>query len=539
MHNTIEVCAFLSSPALSARLAQLCALQGWKISHWDTGSETLPGLGSSPDIIFFDHWARLDELLSACVRSGQSLLAYAGAETSAQPASGAAQVMHIDPAWPDSELLARLINALNVARFEAQFFRQAEAEPITNLPHHSELMEYMNRHHGEPTGLVVVQIDHSDHLYANLDPVSRTDLLGALSRHFGKHLPHNTHMAIFDAGCFAVWCPHASEEGVRRLAAALTSQNRLTFKDGQLHFTSSAGYAFAPALTEPGQLWQSAWSAKEHARRQGGAQLAAASDRDRVSEHIPGALQRDEFSLLLQPQWDVQGTTLRGVESLLRWQGMEVGNLAPDHFIPIAERSGQMARVGDWVLERAACESATWLEHLIAPIFLGINVSPQQFFNDAIKLQIERLARDQWLDPAILELELSHNNLLNVVDQHRGTLYQLRDSGVRIAIDNLGTQLVDTRKLLRCPADTLKLDRSVVAQLEDDSNARRLVAQICELGLKFQLRVVAVGVETAAQLQLLEELGCTDVQGYLLSQPVPLERFHSYLADNRERKKSA
>jgi len=201
------------------------------------------------------------------------------------------------------------------------------------------------------------------------------------------------------------------------------------------------------------------------------------------------------------------------------------------------ERSGQMARVGDWALERAARESVTWLEHLISPIYLGINISPQQFSHDAIKNQIVRLSKDQWLDPAILELEMSHAHLLHVVDQHRSALFELRDLGVRIAIDNLGTDVVDAKKLLRCPADTLKIDRSLVASMESDASARTLIEQICRVGRRFQLRVVAVGVETGEQRRILEDMGCTDAQGFLFCKPVPLVEFQRFLNDRRAPRK--
>ena len=131
----------------------------------------------------------------------------------------------------------------------------------------------------------------------------------------------------------------------------------------------------------------------------------------------------------------------------------------------------------------------------------------------------------------MLELELSHDSLLHVVDQHRAALFALRDMGVRVAIDNLGDGVLDTTKLLRCPADTLKIDRSLIAQVASDDSARRLVAHICELGTRFQLRVVAVGVETEAQRDALIECGCTVAQGYFYSAPVPLESFHRFLVE--------
>ena len=231
---------------------------------------------------------------------------------------------------------------------------------------------------------------------------------------------------------------------------------------------------------------------------------------------------------MLQGQWN--GDRLTGVEALLRWQGLEVGELAPSHFIAVAEREGFITRIGDWVLEKASSAATNWLEHLIQPLYLCVNVSPQQFVNEAITRQIERLKRERWLDPAMLELELSQENMLTLVDDHRDQLYQLRDWGVRFAIDNLGTELINFDRLLRCPADTLKIDRGLTSKVCTHPASRDLIREIASIGERFQLRVVAVGVETPEQLEALSSLGEMDMQGYLLAPPVSISEFHRLLS---------
>ena len=197
-----------------------------------------------------------------------------------------------------------------------------------------------------------------------------------------------------------------------------------------------------------------------------------------------------------------------------------------------------MARVGDWVLERTCYSASTWLEHLLSPITLGVNVSPQQFNNGAIVEQIKRLAKQNWLDPTMLELELSHRNLLYLIDHYRASIFELKDLGVRLALDNLGVELIDADTLLRCPADTLKIDRSIVARVAHDPNAKILAEQICLLADKFNLRSVAVGVEEEEQRITLIEIGCTDAQGYLMAQPLELDEFQKYFTDHIHREKT-
>lgn len=533
MQTNIQICTFMHDSILSDQVTKICAAQGWSVGARSGADGQMASFRTLPDIIIFDDIKLGPQVQQILEQQAQTHAVYLAATTTRQELP--ARCMQLDPTNLDRDLISAITTALNVSRFEAQFFEAQQAEPITKLPHHPELLEFMTRFSGEPTGLIVVQIDHAEHLYANLDPVSKTDLLGALSDHLNHCLPQRAYMGIFDAASFAIWCPDMLIEDVKRIADNLCQRGRtpLLFRGGELHFSLSAGHAYSETLTNPQLLWQQAWAAKEQVKAKGGNGVSGAKHESDIGDRIPDALSRDEFSLVLQPQWDIKGEAIKGVETLLRWQGMEVGNIAPDHFIPIAEKSGQMARVGDWVLERACSESATWLEHLVAPILLGINVSPQQFVNDAIKNQVQRLAKEQWLDPGILELEFSHDNLLHVVDQHRSTLFELRDHGVRVAIDNLGVGIVDTNKLLRCPADTLKIDRSLVANIEDDPSARTLVEQICNVGQRFNLRTVGVGVETESQRQILEDLGCTDAQGYLLSEPVPLESFQKFLAKAR------
>ncbi|MEM9622044.1 MAG: EAL domain-containing protein [Pseudomonadota bacterium] len=539
----VEVCGVFRNGQLSARMAQICTLNGWKIKYWHTGNPTDANLpNNQADIILVDH-----PYIQQCLSSGHPSVTQAAAlcvhiaDVERQPwgldnppdMQSADEVLQLHAELSDEELLHRITTALNVARFDQKFFHQENAEPITQLPAHEELLAYMERYRGSPTGLILVQLDHANHLYSNMDPVSKTDLLGALSEQLKRILPTEVHLGIFDAACFIVWYPNATVSETQAQAQQLKQSFRqASFKQGSLQFTCSLGYSTTPLLGSPKQLWQQAWAGMQAAASEGGDQCVGFSAEQNMHERIPTALSRDEFSLVLQPQWDTEENRLVGVESLLRWQGMDIGNLAPDQFIPVAERTGQMARVGDWVLERAACEATTWLEHLLEPIHLGINVSPQQFHNDAILQQVTRLANDRWLDPGILELELSHENLLQVVQDHRATLYQLRDLGVRIAIDNLGTRVVDTNSLLRCPADTLKLDRSMIAGLTDNPDSQRLVTQICQMANKYSLRVVAVGVESNADKLLLQELGCSVMQGFLISAPVPLERFQNFLIDN-------
>jgi len=523
----LNLCGLIKDRRLRERLSLLAATAGW--SCWMTDDiatlvNMLTSVTPTPDVVMSDDGRAFEHLgfISAA-------LVFLGVETARSTSTTG--IATIDPTQDDAVLYQQLKTCVNARRFRSRFSELERTEPITSLPRHEELFNTLARYSGMPMGLMIIHLDHAEHLYADLDPVSKTDLLSALGAHIRQALPRIGELGFYDASCFVVALPGTSKRALVEVSHKLLkdAQQPITYRGGEIFITVSIGYSFVAAFADSERIWAEAWRAMGRAAELGGNRAEGQTD-DNISERIPEALDRDEFSLVLQSQWNLHCTKLRGAEALLRWQGMEVGELAPNHFIPIAEQHGHMARIGDWVLERACREASTWFERLIDPLWLCINVSPQQFHNNAISKQIDRIRSERWLEPSMLELELSHENMLHLVDNYRDQLYALRDLGVRFAIDNLGQSLIDPPKLLRCPVDTLKIDRSLTANIESDPQAADLVEQICRLSDRFNLRVVAVGVETEAQLEILSNFGCNDVQGYLLSPPIALEEFHQLLS---------
>lgn len=515
------LCGSITDPKLRARLTVLAEGKGW--NSWITGEARLlcpmlEALTAPPDAIVSDDRGLLRGLVTPTARI---LLADVSEDDP--------ELFVVSTNDDDRMLLQHLFDCINAARLKSRMKETHYREPITHLPRHQELVSTLAGHQGQPVALMVVQVDHAEHLYANLDPVSRTDLLEALATRFKLIVPRGGVIGFYDAGCFIVVLPGLSQDALMHTADGIRAAARdpLRYTGGEIHLTVSIGCSHVVRYEHYETLWQSAWQAVNNATHAGGNRTEG-GPADQISSRLPSALEREEFSLMLQGQW--HGDRLSGVEALLRWQGLEVGELAPSHFISVAEREGFITRIGDWVLEHASTAAATWLEHHIQPLLLGVNVSPQQFVNQAISEQIDRLRSERWLDPAMLELELSQENMLTLVDEHRSQLYRLRDWGVRFAIDNLGTDLINFDRLLRAPADTLKIDRSLVSKVASHPASRDLIGEIAGIGERFNLRVVAVGVEAPEQLKALEPLGDIDVQGYLLSPPVPIGEFHQLLS---------
>jgi EAL domain-containing protein (putative c-di-GMP-specific phosphodiesterase class I)/GGDEF domain-containing protein len=523
----MNLCGLIEDTGLRQRLTLLAADAGWSCWLGDDPQVIQRVLDTSQpaaDLVVTDQPDQIAALEASAGRAPVVLLAGPRMESPRH-------LTTIDSTLADTELVLSLKTCVNARRFRERFAELDSHEPITSLPRHDELLQALGRGSEGPLGLLVVQIDHAQHLYQHLDPVSRSELLYALSERLQGALPAGAQLGFYDPSCFVAALPQPDAEAVATAARQLVERMRepLAFRGGSLHITVSVGYAFQTLFTDADRLWTEAWRAMRSVLT-GHGDRATGSDHDHLAERLPQALAREEFSLVLQPQLGIDGERLTGAEVLLRWQGLEVGALSPGQFIPIAESRGHMARIGDWVLERACRAAAPWLESRINPVRLGINVSPQQFNRGAIVAQIERFRAESWFDPALLELEVPHEVMLRLVDAHREHLYRLRDMGVRFALDNLGSGLVDTTRLLRCPADTLKIDRALIERIETDGAARELVERICQLGQRFGLRVVAVGVEREDQLTLLRNAGCTDVQGYLFSPPVSLQRFADLLA---------
>jgi len=522
----MNLCGLIENPSLRERLSLLAADAGWSCWLSDDPAlfeRVLDTMQPAADLVITDAASKLGLLADCAGRAPVILLVRGGGEQTAA-------VTVLDALLPDAELLLSFKTCVNARRFRERFTNLDSHEPVTSLPRHDELLRSLSAHQDSGMGLLVVQIDHPHHLYSHLDPVSRSDLLGALGEHVRLALPPQAMLGFFDPACFAAALPGCTAATVARTAQALVTAMRqpLAFRGGQMHITVSVGYGFEASFGDAERLWTQAWRAMRQALEDSGDRASGMAE-PAVADRLPNALAREEFSLVLQPQFSADGERLTGAEVLLRWQGLEVGDLSPSQFIPLAESRGHMARIGDWVLERACREAATWLENRINPLRLGVNVSPHQFGKGAIVDQINRFRTERWLDPTILELELPHEAMLLLVDSHREHLYRLRDMGVRFALDNLGSGLMDTNRLLRCPVDTLKIDRALVRRIETDPGARELAEQICRLGQRFELRVVGVGVETQAQLVMLQGFGCTDVQGFLFSQPVSLTRFAELL----------
>lgn len=246
------------------------------------------------------------------------------------------------------------------------------------------------------------------------------------------------------------------------------------------------------------------------------------------------ALQRDQLKLHYQPQIDVATQRMVCVEALLRWNHPERGDIPPDKFIPLAEECGLIAPLGEWVLTTACRQIKEWQDKFDDQLTIAVNVSSQQFFHSDVADIVLKAIFEASLKPSSLTLELTETILMNDVEETIATLTKLRDAGTSLAMDDFGTGYSSLSYLKRLPLDTLKIDRSFVMDLENNSDDAAICAAIIAMAHNLGLKVIAEGVETQEQLNYLSDQGCDEIQGFLISKPLPASELEKrFLNKNR------
>jgi EAL domain-containing protein (putative c-di-GMP-specific phosphodiesterase class I) len=252
---------------------------------------------------------------------------------------------------------------------------------------------------------------------------------------------------------------------------------------------------------------------------------ARAVERQAVEEGLRRALERQEFSLYYQPKINLRTGEITGAEALIRWTHPVRGLVLPAQFIPVAEECGLVLAIGKWVLREASNQAVAWLEAGLPSPRIAVNISPLQFRDESFLENIFAILQETGLNPGCLELEITESALMKHTQSAELILETLRARGVRLAIDDFGTGYSSLSYLRKFPVDTIKIDQSFVHQITVDPNNTTIVAAIIAMGRSLNLRVVAEGVETRAELEFLQSHHCDEAQGYFFSRPLPAGQF--------------
>jgi len=315
-----------------------------------------------------------------------------------------------------------------------------------------------------------------------------------------------------------------------------------TIDGHELFITPSMGISIAPTdALHPKELLAFAEIAMYQAKGLGGNKYqfytaemnSRAKKRIELESYLRKAVNQNQFTLYYQPQFDIQTGNLVGCEALLRWQHPEMGTILPHDFIPLAEETGVIIEIGEWVLQDACRQNKKWQQAGHSPIRMAVNISARQFREPGFLEMIERVVQTTALSPEWLELEITESILMKDIDSAINILKCLKEKGIHLAIDDFGTGYSSLSYLKRFPLSRLKIDRSFIRDITTDGNDASITKAVIALAHSMNLKVVAEGIETQEQLLFLKEKGCEVGQGYLYSPPVAKESFDSFFMDEK------
>jgi diguanylate cyclase (GGDEF)-like protein/PAS domain S-box-containing protein len=379
-------------------------------------------------------------------------------------------------------------------------------------------------------------------LYFDVDDFRRVnDMLGvtvgdgalrAVGERLRRFVGSDDLLARLGSDEFALLLTDCSAAGAAEIARRVIAEHAqpLTVGDQRFSVTLSVGVACAgAALQSLESLMQEAATAMDVARRNGhdGWQMFAEAmnhgvrDRWRLEEELRTALAREQFVLHYQPQVDLASNRIIGAEALLRWRNPRLGLVAPDRFIALADHAGLIEPIGEWVLFEACRQNQRWLANGLAPVCMSVNVAPRQFRRASLTAVVGRALGDARLAPKWLELEMTEGTLMEGSGDTIGILSELHDQGVSLAVDDFGTGYSALSYLKRFPLDRLKLDQSFVRDIDSDPDNLAIARAIISLGHALRLTVIAEGVETAAQVDVLRQHRCDQAQGYHFARALP------------------
>lgn len=344
---------------------------------------------------------------------------------------------------------------------------------------------------------------------------------------------------------FCVALPRLTQAGdaakiARRIIDAFSAPFALP--EGQEVFvTTSIGVSVFPQDGEDAEaLLKNADAAMYFAKAQGrnnfqyyGRKMNSRSlEKLAMESQLRRAIERDEFVLHYQPKLDLESGLITGAEALVRWQHPELGMVPPMEFIPIAEETGLIIPIGEWVLHAATKQNHAWQIEGISPIHVAVNIASPHFRQRGFVANVAKALTETSLSAKWLELEVTESMLMDDLATTLSTLSELKEMGLRLAIDDFGTGYSSLSYLKRFPLDALKIDRSFVKDTPDAADDTAITTAVIAMAHSLKLEVVAEGVETQAQLEFLKAHRCEFVQGYLISKPLPAAQFRDLIVDH-------
>lgn len=454
----------------------------------------------------------------------------------------------------DVQYMLRASNAFNALKRQEDRLRYlAYYDPLTSLPNRRSFNEQLNRiikrsqRHQTNAALLFIDLDHFKRINDSIGHGRGDRLLVEIAKRLSTELRQDDAVNYFsdrggddaDAGTeiarlggdeFTVVLSDIDDTSqveavARRILASLSEP--ISLQSHNPVVTPSIGIALYPQDgTDPDSLVRNADTAMYVAKAEGRACFrfyneemnAQAVEQLKMEEELRHAMQNKELELRYQPQLSTATGTIVSMEALVRWKHPQRGMVPPNEFIPVAERTGQIIELGEWVLEEVARHCQYWQTENLPPFRISVNLSPIQFNQAGLAQRVADILERSGLPPSRVELELTESAIMTDAETNIAKLRQLKDIGLALAVDDFGTGYSSLSYLKRFPIDTLKIDQSFVADLGSPDGAA-IVDAILALAGTLNLRVIAEGIETEEQLRYLLGRNCDLLQGYFFSQP--------------------
>ncbi|HLX81987.1 MAG TPA: EAL domain-containing protein [Burkholderiales bacterium] len=459
----------------------------------------------------------------------------------------------------DRELLVRSMQySIERKRYQVELEHQANYDALTGLPNRTLLHDRLRQavfaqRHVRAIAVVFIDLDHFKFVNDSLGHSVGDELLKNMSERLRAVLRDGDTVARLGGDEFVLILNDQNNEEVvframQRITASINAPMQIDGKE--LYVTCSAGISMYPQDgPDVDTLLKNADVAMYRAKEAGRNNFQffttemnqLVNERLEMEHSLRRALERREFILHYQQKVDLKTGAVSGSEALLRWLHPEWGLVRPARFIPLAEETGLIVPIGEWVVEEACRQNAAWQKEGLDPGVVSVNLSARQFRQEGLVRAVSRILTGTGLDPSGLEMELTESMVMHNAEAAIAILQGLKSLGVTLSVDDFGTGYSSLAYLKDLPIDTLKIDRSFVRdiRLGGDPGEGVLAQAIISLGHSLGLKVIAEGVETDAQLRFLARHDCDEVQGFYYGEPVVPEAFAKLLAKNRRRGRQA
>ncbi len=433
-------------------------------------------------------------------------------------------------------LLAHMISNLwNNIKAEKRLSYKAYLDDLTGLPNRALMLERLERlmeHSEDMFGIVFFDIDNFKSFNDIMGHEGGNELIRQVSKRLADKATLSNFVSRSGGDEFLILIDQAAskEEITNRCLSIINEfQRSVQVYDQNFYITASMGIAIYPFDGQkPEELIKHAEIAMHYSKMSGRNKYTVFSEamksetisNSKLINDLHLAIDRQEFVLVYQPQIDLITKEIIGVEALIRWQHPELGIIMPGVFIPLAEKSGLIVKIGKWVLFEACRQSVEWQTKGMKPIRMAVNMSPGQFLDPRMVTELQEVMEQTGINPAHLELEITESIASFDQEQITRTLSELKKCGVEISIDDFGTEYSSLNRIKSMPIDRIKIDRRFIRGISSNNKDEEIIKVILQMGKIFGVKVIAEGVETESELMFLESNCCDEVQGYYFYRPL-------------------